>query len=95
MNCNEINYQLHRFKNSVNTYCLDGTNYIDSDICFVYNKNGLNNHNNLIAKKQVLSCLSTENLNCGKILDNELAKKNLVFENNVRLVLLGGLFLFL
>lgn len=95
MNCNEINYQLNRFKNSVDKYCLAKNNFIKDDICFIYNKDLINKNNNIIAKKQVLSCLSNKNPNCGKILQNELAKKNLVFENNVRLALLGGLILFL
>lgn len=95
MECTKSNEYLNTYKNSINQFCLKKNNYIENDICFVYNKNNLNKYDNLIAKKQVLSCLSSENPKCSKILENELTKKNLVFENNVRLVLLGGLFLFL
>lgn len=95
MNCDEYTKKLNEHKLYVNNFCMKNNNYINKDICFIYDNKNINDNDRYLAKKQVIRCLNENNTKCSKLLENDITKKNLVFENNVRLVLLAGLFLVL
>lgn len=95
MDCAQYQNILNGYKKNIDKHCLKKKNHIDSDICFIHDLYTLNDSDKLIAKKQAISCLNETSKNCNKILDSDLARKNLIMETNMRLVFLAGIFIML
>ena len=95
MICNNYKSLLSSNKNAINKHCLKDNNYLTSDICYIHDPYTLDTSDILISKKRAISCLNKNDPKCSKILESNLAKKNLIIETNMRLIFLTGILIML